>query len=55
VVFAPDEARAQSLIGGLVGRSRFGRGPVQWNRITTFYYCAERPPVALRLTPRHTT
>ena len=45
VVLATDETRARSLTGPLVGRSRFGREPVQWNRTTTFYYAAERPPV----------
>jgi hypothetical protein len=45
VVFATDEARARSLLGTLVSRSRFGREPVQWNRTTTFYYAAERAPV----------
>jgi phytoene dehydrogenase-like protein len=45
VVFATDEARARSLISTMVGRSRFGREAVQWNRTTTFYYAAERPPV----------
>ncbi|MCU1314241.1 MAG: oxidoreductase, FAD-binding [Acidobacteriaceae bacterium] len=45
VVLATDQARARSLIGTLVGRSRFGREAVQWNRTTTFYYAAERSPV----------
>lgn len=45
VVLATDEARARSLTGTQVGRSRFGREAVQWNRTTTFYYAAERPPV----------
>lgn len=45
VLFATDEARARLLLGTLVGRSRFGREAVQWNRTTTIYYAAERLPV----------
>jgi phytoene dehydrogenase-like protein len=45
LVLATDEVRARLLIGALVGRSRFGREAVQWNRTTTFYYAAQRTPV----------
>lgn len=45
VVLAVDEAQARPLLGGLVGRARLPREPVQWNRTTTLYYAAERTPV----------
>ena len=42
VIFAIDDAQVCSILNNQNGRNR---EPVQWNRMTTFYYAATRTPI----------
>jgi protoporphyrinogen oxidase len=44
VVLAVDDRQARSLLGGQNGNRR-ARDLMQWNRVTTFYYAADRTPI----------
>jgi phytoene dehydrogenase-like protein len=44
VVMAVDDRQARSLLGSQYGNRR-ARELMQWNRVTTFYYAADRTPI----------
>jgi phytoene dehydrogenase-like protein len=45
IVLAVDDGEVRSLLGQQNGRNRPSKDLVQWNRITTFYYAADRTPI----------